>query len=124
MTVVDDVTRFTEGDCWFLMLEFNRVTGWPCYAFWRRIDDGEGYIEACCHGFILTPTGDFLDVEGLWTEEQMTARYFEEDDPDYFGGITEWPRSEFIGCEEEFEGSKARARKLAPRLLDKHGLRE
>lgn len=111
-----DTERFTDGDCWLLMLELNKLTGWPCCAFtWHSALNGE--LEADTHGFVLTPDGKYLDVEGEWTAQKLRDQYAGGGD---LPAIAEFPRSEFRWIELVWEDSRERAKIVARDLLDRY----
>src|ERR1035437_8971985 len=62
-----DVEHFTRGDCHVLAREIHRITGWPMHTFWK---DGPGG-----HAFILTPTGQALDIEGLHEPKEICTKW-------------------------------------------------
>lgn len=70
---ISDIKRFTEGDCYVLALEINKLTGWPV------VDIGQ------VHAVVKTPCNNYLDIEGLHTKEEVSSKWglddFYEFDP-------------------------------------------
>lgn len=65
---VDDVIRFTEGDCHILARAIHRRTGWTFCTF-----DYNGTPDT--HAFVERPDGLFVDVQGVAAEDEMVKRW-------------------------------------------------
>jgi hypothetical protein len=66
---VDDITRFTEGDCHILARAIHRHTGWAFCTFEFR-----GGPDA--HAFVRRSDGYYVDVQGVATEAEMLRRWY------------------------------------------------
>lgn len=65
---VDDVTRFTEGDCHLLARAIHRHTGWTFCTF-----EYKGSPDA--HAFVQRPDGLYVDVEGVVDEDALLNKW-------------------------------------------------
>lgn len=71
---VEDQDYFTCGCCHLLAQEISRRAGWPLYS----ISDDDGLPDD--HAFVLHPSGKYLDVNGLHSEEEMLEGWASRDD--------------------------------------------
>ena len=55
---LDDVTRFSCGDCFILARRIHHIAGWPMHCF------ASCYDEPSFHAFNVTPDGRAIDVTG------------------------------------------------------------
>lgn len=101
-TEVSDEVMFTKGDCYVLALEINRITNWPIVDINKH------------HACVKTPCGNYLDVNGSYSFEEISKIWGSEDfyefnpkDEDYY--FQEWG--------PHFDNSKERAEILAPQLI-------
>lgn len=65
---INDIRRFTFGDCHVLAREISRRTGWPIYAFGPY-----GYPDR--HAFVVTPDGHAIDVKGKRSIEALCEEW-------------------------------------------------
>lgn len=106
---INDIERFTEGDCWILALEIHRLTGWQIQAFhW-----GDGLPD--WHVWVQTPQGLCLDIEGRRSEKELMVKHGMENvvnctPTDFSGGEDDWPN--IFGID-----SFQRAQEIAPQLI-------
>lgn len=117
-----DIERFTEGDCAILARAIHRLFGWPMAA---GSEPGfPGQARPCDHAFVAIPGPNrprrFLDIAGVHTAKQLCAEWgfnrcaiFTEEDfrEHWYYDVRGFP-SMFLG------DSNARARQLAPMLVD------
>lgn len=66
----DEITIFTEGDCWLLAKELHA----------RGIGEVVGITEKenpeyWCHMAVVLPDGNFLDAHGIQTKDQLMTRW-------------------------------------------------
>lgn len=125
MVTETDIEWFTEGDCWYLMLELSRLSRWPMYAFYRPGMHVHTF-DPCWHGFVMRPDGLLLDIHGPQSTGEMWKRWVEDDEEepeeDRPHGIMHFTRREFNWLDApEFPGAPSRARLIAKYLLDIHG---
>lgn len=71
MITADDESLFTRGGCLVLAELLNEQTGWPIYS----LNTSEYPDEPDLHAFVRTPDGQYLDIEGKHTRDEMLARW-------------------------------------------------
>lgn len=69
---VDAVEAFTMGDCGYLALAIHLQTGWSLAALHQEDDP-----LAWGHVGVQLPNGDYLDIEGIWTDTRVERREME-----------------------------------------------
>lgn len=92
---VDDVERFTDGDCHILARAIHRHTGWTFCTFTTYADNPDA------HAFVQRPDGLYVDVQGVADEATLLARWKHTairrwDDFDAFAA--DWPWWAGNGC--------------------------
>ena len=65
MITEQDEWDFTHGACWVLANAISDATGWQ-----RCMTAPEPE-----HVFVRTPDGDYLDIHGRWSEDEMIEKY-------------------------------------------------
>lgn len=67
--------EYTNGGCWFLAKDFGSL----CSRGYRTIMVG----QETYHVGVSLPNGYVVDIEGIWTEEQWEARWWESSSTNY-----------------------------------------
>lgn len=97
----DQITRFTEGDCWLLALAMKQLA--PHAQVAVLVDSVEyGHVN-WCHAGVVNEQNEFLDIYGLHDINSLKDRWGaseffvieEGEEEDFFAGMcTEWGESE------------------------------
>jgi len=67
VTEEDLVAFFTMGHCHSLALAIHGIRHWPLVLVGDCLRDEYGEVTTFCgHAGVVAPTGDVLDIEGLW----------------------------------------------------------
>lgn len=106
-----DVERFTCGDCHLLAWEIRRRAGWPMLCFTAASRRGP-----YDHAFVLLPDGRALDILGVWSTDELAESWGW--DPGQHAAFELKDVCGWWGEDESYPGSSARARILAPCLID------
>ncbi len=107
----DDISRFTEGDCHVFAAAVHRLTGWPIHVF---NDEGTPYL----HAFVVAPDGKAVDIMGVRSMEDLLNEWGELEHLHY-----KWEDLKLEwGANTYGAYSVKRARLMARRLLEHHGL--
>lgn len=86
------VEAFTEGDCWFLAIKLNTLTGLGIITA-SAADD---YDDSWYHAANILPDGTVIDIAGIWSAKAWLAHWGEST----FNGneslcIQQWTPPEF-----------------------------
>jgi len=73
----DVIHAFTAGDCGYLALALNQLTGWSVVTI-TPVED-ENYWP---HAAVQMPDGNIIDIEGIWTPDHFEAWWY-SDEHDY-----------------------------------------
>lgn len=109
MITDQDKYDYTHGACWVLANAISDATGWQrCWTY----PEPE-------HVFVRTPDGDYLDIEGRWSEDEMIEKY--SSPWGYVDSIADVPDNDDLSNHEWFFGwgkrYQDRARELVPEVL-------
>lgn len=64
------VFEYTHGDCWYLALALHHKINLPVVALW-----GDDEIQ---HVGVELPSGDIVDIEGIWSTNDWTGYWYDE----------------------------------------------
>lgn len=67
----DTELRFTNGECGALAEAIHRRTGWPIAV----ITTSCAHLEESQHAVVKIPDGRYVDIEGIWTEDDLLAHW-------------------------------------------------
>lgn len=113
-----DVDRFTTGDCHIFALAVHKLTGWPIATF-----DYEHDPTGSIHAFNIMPDGRLIDVEGIHDPNEFVKQWKR-------WGAKRFSKQHWPTMRKSWQGpqfgqySYARARVVAKRLLEHHGVLE
>lgn len=69
---------FTQGDCWWLARLLHHRSGWPMFATGASDEASLPTRERWwTHVVLLTPNGDYLDIEGCYGIDRLRATWGE-----------------------------------------------
>lgn len=113
-----DIDRFTTGDCHIFAKAVHSLTGWPIATF-----DYEYDPTGSIHAFNIMPDGRLIDVEGVFMPKEFISKWKQWKARSY--SVQHWPTMRRSWQGPQFgHYSYRRARVVARRLLEHHGVLE